>query len=301
MQFHRILAVTLVSSLMGPLFSSFAWAVPVSSLPTSSMVPGGVAVVATGTDAIAAEYDDDRVMLAEYEGEQYAIVGIPLSARPGSHQLTLTSSGGATETLSFTVTDKQYVEQRLTITNERQVNPNNDDMVRINRESAEMNAAFSSWDESLEPVMQMRVPTEGPRSSSFGLRRFFNDQPRAPHSGMDIAAPEGTPIYAPAPGIIRATGNYFFNGNTIIIDHGHGLITLYCHMNTIDVEVGARVETGEQIGKVGQTGRVTGPHLHWSINLNNVRVDPALFITEDTLTEETVAEDTAAEQPTSDN
>lgn len=277
MVIHRILAL----ALFGAIFSTQALAVPVSGLPASSMVPGGVAVIATGTNAVSAQFDDDRVMLAEYAGEQYAIIGIPLSARPGNHQFRLTTADGASETLSFTVTDKQYVEQRLTITNERQVNPNNEDMVRINRESAEMSAAFSSWDDTLEPVLQMRAPTEGPRSSSFGLRRFFNDQPRAPHSGMDIAAPEGTPIYAPAPGIIRATGNYFFNGNTIIIDHGHGLITLYCHMNTIDVEVGAHVEAGEQIGKVGQTGRVTGPHLHWSINLNNVRVDPALFIAEE--------------------
>ncbi|MEK7259046.1 MAG: peptidoglycan DD-metalloendopeptidase family protein [Pseudomonadota bacterium] len=253
---------------------------PVNTLPTEALVPGGVAVLATGMQAAAAEFRDDRVMLAEYEGAQYAIVGIPLDARPGSHEVTLKAADGSTSALAFSITDKQYVEQRLTITNERQVNPNNEDMVRINRESAEMNEAFASWDESLVPVMQMRAPTEGPRSSSFGLRRFFNDQPRAPHSGMDIAAPEGTPIYAPAPGVIRATGNYFFNGNTIILDHGHGLITLYCHMNTIDVTPGTRVEAGEQIGRVGQTGRVTGPHLHWSINLNNVRVDPALFITE---------------------
>ncbi len=262
------------------LLSAKALAVPVKTLPTEALVPGGVAVLATGMQAAAAEFRDDRVMLAEHEGTQYAIVGIPLDARPGSHEVTLTAADGSTSALSFSITDKQYVEQRLTITNERQVNPNNEDMVRINRESAEMNEAFASWDESLVPVMQMRAPTEGPRSSSFGLRRFFNDQPRAPHSGMDIAAPEGTPIYAPAPGVIRATGNYFFNGNTIILDHGHGLITLYCHMNTIDVTPGTRVEAGEQIGRVGQTGRVTGPHLHWSINLNNVRVDPALFITE---------------------
>lgn len=262
------------------LLSSKTLAVPVNSLPTEALVPGGVAVLATGTQASAAEFRDERVMLAEYQGAQYAIVGIPLDARLGSHEVNLKTADGSTTTLSFNIIDKQYVEQRLTITNERQVNPNTEDMVRINRESAEMNQAFSSWDETLEPVMQMRAPTEGPRSSSFGLRRFFNDQPRAPHSGMDIAATEGTPIYAPAPGVIRATGNYFFNGNTIILDHGHGLITLYCHMNTIDVTPGTRVEAGEQIGKVGQTGRVTGPHLHWSINLNNVRVDPALFIAE---------------------
>jgi murein DD-endopeptidase MepM/ murein hydrolase activator NlpD len=262
------------------LLSCKTLAVPVNSLPTEALVPGGVAVLATGTQAAAAEFRDERVMLAEYEGAQYAIVGIPLDARPGSHEITLKAADGSTTALSFSITDKQYVEQRLTITNERQVNPNAEDMVRINRESAEMNQAFASWDDTLVPVMQMRAPTEGPRSSSFGLRRFFNDQPRAPHSGMDIAAPEGTPIYAPAPGVIRATGNYFFNGNTIILDHGHGLITLYCHMNTIDVTPGTRVETGEQIGRVGQTGRVTGPHLHWSINLNNVRVDPALFIFE---------------------
>ncbi len=253
-------------------------AVPVDALPVAAAVPGGVAVLPTGMQAVSARYRESRVLLAELDGVQYAVVGIPLSATPGSHVLEMRDATGASSTLSFTVTDKQYVEQRLTITNERQVNPNNEDMERINRESAEMNAAFSRWDESLQPVLRMQAPTEGVRSSSFGLRRFFNEQPRAPHSGMDIAAPEGTPIVAPAPGVIVANGHYFFNGNTIILDHGHGLISLYCHMNTIDVAVGQRVAAGQQIGAVGQTGRVTGPHLHWSINLNNVRVDPALFL-----------------------
>ena len=257
-----------------------AFAVEVTALPAQLTVPGGLAIVPTGIMASNARYNDDAVLLAEFEGQQYAIVGIPLSASLGEHAITLQSSDGQEFTRHFQVSDKEYVEQRLTITNNRQVNPNNDDMVRINRESTEMREAFSSWDDSLQPVFKMRPPVDGIRSSSFGLRRFFNDQPRAPHSGMDIAAAEGTPIYAPAPGVIRATGNYFFNGNTIILDHGHGLITLYCHMNTIDVEQGARVEAGEQIGKVGQTGRVTGPHLHWSVNLNNVRVDPALFLAE---------------------
>ncbi|MEX0619139.1 MAG: peptidoglycan DD-metalloendopeptidase family protein [Pseudohongiellaceae bacterium] len=250
----------------------------VASLPESSTVPGGVAVIPTGTHAVEAHYQNQRAMLAEYEDEQYAVIGIPLSVSPGSQSFTLVFDNGRTEQLRFTVSDKRYVEQRLTITNERQVNPNADDMVRINRESAEMNEAFSHWDESLVPAFTMQTPVEGVRSSSFGLRRFFNDQPRSPHSGMDIAASEGTPIYAPAPGIVRATGNYFFNGNTIILDHGHGLLSLYCHMNTIDVMPGSHVGAGERIGAVGQTGRVTGPHLHWSINLNNTRVDPALFL-----------------------
>ena len=279
-RFHSFLTSGMATfALAGSLaFAPAALVVPVDSLPVAAAVPGGVAVLATASNAVSARYRDERVLLAEFENTQFAIVGIPLSASPGNHNLTLVDAQGNTSTLNFTVTDKQYQEQRLTITNERQVNPNNDDMERITRESAEMAAAFSSWNDSLQPAFRMLPPAEGVRSSSFGLRRFFNDQPRAPHSGMDIAAPEGTPIVAPAPGIILATGNYFFNGNTIILDHGHGLISLYCHMNTIDVEVGARVEAGEQIGAVGQTGRVTGPHLHWSINLNNVRVDPALFL-----------------------
>jgi murein DD-endopeptidase MepM/ murein hydrolase activator NlpD len=277
---HRLsrLSLPLLTLLLAFTQAAPALAVPVDALPVSAAVPGGVAVLPTGIQAVAARYRESRVLLAEVDGQQYAVIGIPLSATPGTHALELRDAAGNSRSLNFTVTDKQYVEQRLTITNERQVNPIDEDMVRINRESAEMNAAFSRWDESLQPVLRMRAPTEGVRSSSFGLRRFFNEQPRAPHSGMDIAAPEGTPIVAPAPGVIVATGHYFFNGNTIILDHGHGLISLYCHMNTIDVAVGQRVETGQQIGAVGQTGRVTGPHLHWSVNLNNVRVDPALFL-----------------------
>ena len=252
--------------------------VTISSIPQSSMVPGGIAVIPTSVRALSGSYREERIMLADFEGKQFAIIGIPLSVGPGTQVFTLTKTDGSEQRLAFQVQEKAYTEQHLTITNNRQVNPNAEDMQRITRERIEMDTAFSTWTDDLEPVFTMKPPVKGVRSSSFGLRRFFNGQARNPHSGMDIAANEGTPIYAPAPGIVRATGNYFFNGNTIILDHGHGLISLYCHMNTIDVEVGSTVKTGEQIGKVGQTGRVTGPHLHWSINLNNTRVDPALFL-----------------------
>ncbi|PCJ41140.1 MAG: peptidase M23 [SAR86 cluster bacterium] len=250
-------------------------------LPEHSPVPGGVAIidVTEYMPFYEASFNDNPVFIFESEGKTTAIVGLPLNTSPGSvgGTLRLKQTNGDVF-VAIPVEDKQYREQRLTITNDRQVNPNQEDLERIRGESAQMSTAFSSWSEPEEPVTFFNVPTVGITSSSFGFRRFFNDQPRNPHSGMDIAADEGTPIYAPAAGIIVDTGNYFFNGNTIILDHGYGLITLYCHMNEIDVEVGRQVEAGEQIGKVGQTGRVTGPHLHWSVNLNKVRVDPALFI-----------------------
>jgi murein DD-endopeptidase MepM/ murein hydrolase activator NlpD len=127
----------------------------------------------------------------------------------------------------------------------------------------------------------MRAPTPGVRSSSFGLRRVFNGQARAPHGGMDIAAAAGTPVVAPAAGRVIDTGDYFFNGNTVWIDHGAGLLSMLCHLSAIDVRPGDAVESGQRVGAVGATGRVTGAHLHWSLSLNRTMVDPELFVRDD--------------------
>src|SRR6218665_390798 len=128
------------------------------------------------------------------------------------------------------------------------------------------------------PSLRMQAPVPGPRSGSFGLRRVFNGQARSPHSGMDIAAATGTSIAAPLLARVIDTGDYFFNGNTVWLDHGQGLLSMVCHLSAIDVQRGDVLQTGQHLGAVGATGRVTGPHLHWSVVLNRTMVDPALFV-----------------------
>ena len=163
-------------------------------------------------------------------------------------------------------------------TNQRQVDPTAEDLKRIAREQTLSNQAFTTWSEVLADDLRFDLPARGRFSSAFGLRRFFNSQARQPHSGLDIAAPEGTPITAPAAGTVIDTGNYFFNGNTVFIDHGQGLISMYNHLSRIGVKKGVHVTRGQRIGAVGKTGRVTGAHLHWTLSLNNARVDPLLFL-----------------------
>jgi len=121
-------------------------------------------------------------------------------------------------------------------------------------------------------------PVAGPYSSPFGLKRFFNGEARAPHAGLDIAAPEGRPVQAPADGVVAQTGDYFFNGRTVLIDHGNGLVSMLCHLSEIRVQKGQQLKQGEVIGTVGKTGRATGPHLHWTVSLNDARIDPLLLL-----------------------
>lgn len=250
------------------------------TLPQESTVPGGIAIIAINSNSRpSATFYKHKVMVIGQTGNWQAIVGIPLSAKPGTHTLQV-EHDGMRHDYQFEVADKEYEAQYLTIKNKRQVNPDNDDMKRINSEKQRIAKAKSHWREHNSITIDFIKPAEGPYSSPFGLKRFFNNQPRRPHSGLDIAAAKGTPIIAPAAGIVINTGNYFFNGNTVFIDHGQGLITMYCHMDSISTEEGTEVQPGDKIGEVGLTGRVTGAHLHWSVILNNTTVDPLLFLSE---------------------
>lgn len=268
--FSKILAL---SSLLFPLLCGQVFAAP---LPQSAAVPGGVVIVNLGNGAIApvAHFQKKRVMVLAADKQWQAVVGIPLSTKAGTHTLQVE---GASRPYPFQVHDKQYAEQRLTIKNKRQVNPNAEDMKRIRSESGRINKALREWNMEENINTRFSLPVAGRLSSPFGLRRFFNEQPRKPHSGIDIAAPAGTPIQAPAAGRIVEIGEFFFNGNSVFIDHGQGLVTMYNHMQDIHVELGQSLIRGEIIGTIGQSGRVTGPHLHWGVSLNDARIDPALF------------------------
>lgn len=249
-------------------------------LPQTDPVPGGVVIVPLKTNTLQAPkvyYHKNRVLVKKVGAQWYAVVGIPLTAKPGKHRLHFIK-GKNNHTLSFVVNAKRYPEQRLQLKNKRMVNPYKKDLERILREKKFIIAALKHWrdaDADLSPFLQ---PVTGRLSSPFGLRRFFNDQARKPHSGLDIAAPQGTPVHAPTDGRVITVGNYFFNGNTVFLDHGQGLISMYCHLNSIEVKEGDVLKRGDTFATVGMTGRVTGPHLHWSVSLNNARVDPKLFL-----------------------
>lgn len=247
-------------------------------LPHTEQVPGGLVILPLSYEQRPrAFFQDNPVMVVGNPGQWHAIIGIPLDAVPGNHDLIVKLNNEQT-IHHFEITVKEYKSQYLTIENKRQVNPSARDLQRINQEQDRIAKVKATWQENITVPLQLTLPVKGQFSSPFGLRRFFNNEPRQPHSGLDIVANEGTPINAPADGIIINTGDYFFNGNTVFIDHGQGLLTMYCHLNEIHVQEGQHVKHGEEIGTVGKTGRVTGAHLHWSVILNRTAVNPVLFL-----------------------
>ena len=249
-----------------------------NELPDELNVPGGVVIIPINSkDRPKAFFYDKRVLVIGESQNWKAIIGIPLKIELGEHKLKVVSNGVEANYL-FEVVGKAYEAQYLTIKNKRQVNPNKEDMLRITRERKLISKAKINWREIDNVPLRFIKPAKGPFSSSFGLRRFFNNQPRNPHSGLDIAAKTGTPIVAPAAGIVTNAGDYFFNGKTVFLDHGQGLITMYCHMENISVEEGDIVDVNDLLGTIGSTGRVTGAHLHWSVILNNTTVEPLLFL-----------------------
>ncbi|TDY01738.1 peptidoglycan DD-metalloendopeptidase family protein [Thiohalophilus thiocyanatoxydans] len=272
--FLRTLAVAVVF---------YSTLVSANTLPRHQAIPGGVAII-TLNDVNEARpgvsYLKKKVMVRANDTHWEAIVGIPLSAQPGIHRLKV-RNGQDNFHKEFRVVDKDYKTTHITISDESKVSLSEEDLQRHYREKKQITAAINSWSERDNVDASFITPVEGRFSSPFGLKRIYNNQERIRrHTGLDIAAPVGTPIIAPASGTVIRTGDYFFTGNTVFIDHGQGLITLYCHLDKIDVEENQHINQSQKLGEVGMTGRVSGPHLHWAVFLNRFKVDPELFMSQ---------------------
>ena len=252
------------------------------ALPKAENVPGGIALVDLGVaknrgNPPRAWFGEQPVLVAAEKGRWVAVLGLALDLPAGTHRLRAIVAGEE-KTLPFEVGEKNYPEQRITLKDSSKVNLSAADEARAVSEIAEIRGFKRHWREADDTDSEFVLPADGRLASRFGLRRFFNGEPRSPHSGLDLAVPRGTPIRASAHGQVLAVDDYFFNGKTVFVDHGNGLISMYCHLDRIDVEAGDAVGQGQRIGLSGKTGRASGRHLHWSVILNGAMVDPARFV-----------------------
>ncbi len=255
--------------------SAFAKAPALTQLPTQERVPGGVALISLpdGEASLSATYLGSPLLVLKQTSGYLAVVGLGLDSKLGAAKIEIPGR----EAIAFWIKAKTYQEQRLKVA-PGMVDLSPENQARYERERQHTNQLLSRPLSAAPNQFKMTAPTPGNQSSSFGLRRFFNGQSRNPHSGMDIAAPTGTPLTAPLAGTVIDVGDYYFNGGTIWMDHGAGLLSMFCHLSSMTAKEGDVVKTGDVLGAVGATGRVTGPHLHWSVNLNRTMVNPALFL-----------------------
>lgn len=242
--------------------------------------PGRVARVRLGSaDAAPRAYlGGQRLLVRRERGEWLALAGIALSAKVGSTlAVEADYADGRRAVREISIVEKKYLTQRLTVPRDQAVLPD-EQLARYEEERDHLKRVLQAFSETGPASLSLRAPVAGRRSSSFGLRRVINGMARSPHGGMDIAAPEGASVSAAGAGRVADTGEYLFLGRTIVLDHGQGMFSLYGHLSAVGCAAGEAVAAGATIGKVGATGRATGPHLHFSVYLNAVAVDPAIFL-----------------------
>jgi murein DD-endopeptidase MepM/ murein hydrolase activator NlpD len=264
-------------------------------LPKHNPIPGGIAIVPLDLESLTIPkvfFKDKQVLVVKYyetnpepnndlHNNWLAIIGIPMDSKAGLHALNIfwghNTNNSTVKKIkkTFLVSANRYPTEKLKLDN-KFVTPSYNDQLRINKELELVKYAYNYRSEAI-PQLKLTLPVKGRKSSGFGTQRLLNGQARGFHSGLDLAAPTGTKIYAASKGKVILTGDFFYTGNVVFVEHGQGLITNYCHLDSIQVKEGDEVADNTVLGTVGATGRVTGPHLHWSVSLNDTRVNPELF------------------------
>ena len=243
--------------------------------------PGDVVVVTIGgaaaSDTIRVHaFDRDLPSFPGAGGKRGALVGIDLEVRLGPHSVAV-ESGDRHASVTLQVVRRAFATRRLTV-DPAFVNPPPSEVPRIERERAQLGKLWETWTPEKLWSGAFAAPVPEPANSAFGTRSILNGEPRSPHGGADFPSAAGTPIKAPNGGRVVVADTLYFTGNTVVVDHGLGLYSLFAHMTEMNVHTGDLVKTGEVLGTVGSTGRVTGPHLHWAVRLNGARVDPVALI-----------------------
>lgn len=212
------------------------------------------------------------------DGDGLFVFGLGRDAPP---QLDVLTRNGSEKPQHhrFTVKQRTYQEQRVNGVPQQTVTPPKEVLERIRREAALVEKARTGDDPRVDFLSGFRKPLEGPITGVYGSRRIYNGTPGNPHYGLDIAAPTGTNVFAPAPGVVKLVHkDMFYSGGTLIIDHGHGISSTFIHLSDVLAKEGQVVTPGDLIARVGATGRATGPHLDWRINWFDVRLDPAVVL-----------------------
>ncbi len=230
-----------------------------------------------GIRSMEVEWSNKKVPFAKVGDQWITVLGVDLDAKPGDHpaNVKVTMQDGRTDLkpMLITVNDVKYPTTELKV-EEKYVQLSPQNLKRANRETKELEAIHSTITPEILWKDDFIVPIEGGAGRNFGHRRVFNGEPRAPHAGADLRASTGIPIHSTNRGRIVLAKNLFFTGNTVIVDHGIGIYSLYAHLSRIDVKKGDLVERDKVVGLAGATGRVTGPHLHWGMRVQGARVDP---------------------------
>jgi murein DD-endopeptidase MepM/ murein hydrolase activator NlpD len=250
-------------------------------LPPHSPHLGGVAVLKLNENDKSkkpiATYDNKQVATIYKDNSWYVVAGISLAEKSKNINIDIKYQNGKNETKNIKLKPIKYKEQYITLKTNKHVSLSKKNLDRHYKEKAEVKKILTSHSNGRLTELKIKNPVGSKPRGDFGKRRFFNNQPRKPHSGIDLSGKLGDKVYATLDGTVVMAKELFFSGNVIYIDHSNGVISMYAHLDSFDVKVGDRVKKGDLIGRVGKTGRVTGPHLHFGFALNGNMVNPELF------------------------